>query len=192
MLKKLNKVIVTTAIMATAIMPTQVFAAPGDVSAGSVQVSGSVPEIFSIQARGVPGDLDLSPNVQVNNRLLGIFHLKYNLPLASFSIKSDTASGLPEDSGAVAAPFATAMSYAFDTACTTVDSAFMTSGAGVTAVQMGAGHDIKTTTANFWTTGFTAGLEQDCALSATWVGTATAIPLAGKYMMTITVTMTST
>lgn len=188
---KNKRIVVIMTVFSVLFNSNLIFAAPADVSQGDFTISGSVPEIFSLQVRGVPGDLDLSPNVVVNDRLLALIHLKYNLPLASLVIKSDSATGLPTLNGAgvTAAPFATAMSLSV-TGCTTVDAA---AGAAITPANLGAGTwDIKTTVAGFFGAGFTAGLEEECSVTASWVGTATAIPLAGKYSMTVTVVMTST
>ncbi len=164
-----------------------VFAAPTDVSSGTLELSGSVPEIFSLQVRGVPGDLDFSPNVVVNDRLLGIIHLKYNIPMASIILSSSAgATGLPTLNGAgvSAVPLATPMAYTVT--CSSVGAA----GAGLTAANLGLGAtDIKSA-ASALAGGF--GIEEDCPLTASWVGTATALPLAGSYSMTITITITST
>lgn len=181
---KFNRILVTTAALAAALNPALLQA---DVSSGSLQLSGSVPEIFSLQVRGVPGDLDLSPNVQVTDRLLGIFHLKYNIPVASIILSSSAgATGLPtlNGAGATAAPFAVPMAY------TVTCGSVGVSGTGLTAANLGLGAtNINAAAANVVTTN---GFEEDCPLTASWTGTAGVLPVAGSYSMTITITMTST
>jgi hypothetical protein len=183
---KINRTLAIPTALLSILGPRALHAAPADVSAGTIQLSGSVPEIFSLQVRGVPGDLDFSPNVVVNDRLLGIFHLKYNIPIASIILSSDSAFGLPtlNGAGATAVPLATPMSYTIT--CGSVGA----SGTGLTAVNLGAGAtNVNAAAANVVTTN---GFEEDCPLSASWVGTAAQLPVAGTYSMTITVTMTST
>jgi hypothetical protein len=183
---KFNRILVTTAVLAATLNPSMLLAAPADVSSGTLELSGSIPEIFSLQVRGVPGDLDFSPNVVVNDRLLGIFHLKYNIPVASIILSSDSATGLPtlNGAGATAVPLGTDMTYTVT--CGSVGA----SGTGLTAVNLGAGAtNINAAAANVETTN---GFEEDCPLTASWVGTAGVLPVAGSYSMTITITMTST
>ncbi len=153
-----------------------------DTSIATMNLSGDVPTVFSVTARGYPGDLDLSPNVVVNDRLLGTFHLKYNVNIASLTLKTDTASGVPEKTGAVAYSFGTTFKVKFS-ACSSVIAANQ---ALFSPTQ--AGIDVKSATAAALTT---SGVEEDCDLSASWGGTAVTLPLAGKYSMTFTLTMIS-
>lgn len=172
-----KKLLLAASLLASTFMPNA-FAAGG--AEGSVQLSGNVPEIFTLQSRGVPGDVDLSPGVVVTDRLLGIFHLKYNLPVGEFKIQTDTTSGLPEDSAGTPIDLATPMSYKM--ACT---SAVETD---TTATEAGAGKDIKSAAAAL---SGGVGIEEDCLLSASWVGTSSAIPLSGYYTMKISATLTA-
>ena len=70
-IKRLKIALVVVALC----LGNQVNAGPGDTSIALLNLSGSVPEVFSVTARGLPGDLDLTPNVVVVNRLIGILHL---------------------------------------------------------------------------------------------------------------------
>lgn len=154
-----------------------------DTSVATMNVSANVPVVFSVISRGVPGDLDLTPNSVVNNRTLGLFHFKYNANVASMTIKSDTASGVPEDGGtaydfAAATPFKVAITAG----CSSVAAAY---NAPFALTQVGT--DIKSLTA----AALTSGIEEDCELTGTWGGTTTALPLSGKYSLSITLTMVS-
>lgn len=173
-----KKLLLAASLLASTFMPSA-FAGTGGAD-GSVQLSGNVPEIFTLQSRGVPGDVDLSPGVVVTDRLLGIFHLKYNLPVGEFKIQTDTTSGLPEDSNGTPIDLTTPMSYKME--CT---SAIATA---TTAAEAGAGKDIKSA-ASALTGG--VGIEEDCLLSGSWVGTSSALPLSGYYTMKISVTLTA-
>lgn len=143
------------------------FAGTGDTSIALLSVSGSVPEVFSVTARGLPGDLDLTPNVIVNNRLIGILKFKFNQNAASI-----TVGGVI---GGVGYTFATPPTL---------------SATGCTAVTMAnealAAADHKSVLAGALVA---TGIEEDCPLSASWVGTASALPLAGIVTLNITVTM---
>ena len=70
-------------LMAALMFAAQIFAPrlafAADTSIATLNVSGNVPVIFSVTARGYPGDLDLSGNVAVTDRLLGMFHLNITL-----------------------------------------------------------------------------------------------------------------
>ena len=152
-----------------------------DSSVGTLNISGNVPIVFSLTTRGVPGDLDLSPSVTVNDRLLGIIHFKYNVDIASIDMSSDTVSGSPE-TGGTAYSFGTAFKFKI-TACTTIDATyealFAISNVAVQVEDPAA------------TSGLTDGVEEDCDLTASWGGTTASLPLAGKYSMVVTFTMTS-
>ncbi|MGZ3742802.1 MAG: hypothetical protein ACXVB1_01870 [Pseudobdellovibrionaceae bacterium] len=164
-----------------------------DTSIANLNISGNVPVVFSVTARGYPGDLDLSGQVDVVDRLVGIFHFKYNVDLASLTLKSAETDGVPS-SGAGAGT-----GYAFGAggfklkfgACNTVNATYkasFTPGTGAGQVDIGTGVDVKDAAT---TTGMTAGREEDCSLSATWKGNASSIPLAGKYSLSLTMTMIS-
>jgi hypothetical protein len=184
-------------LMATLMFAAQLFAPSAamaaDTSIATLNVSGNVPTIFSVTARGYPGDLDLSGNVSVANRLLGVFHFKYNVDIASLTLQSAQAEGVP--SSAVGA----GTNYAFGAnftlmfgACTTIEATYkaafdprpvLSGGLG-----LAAGIDIKDPAT---TAALTAGREEDCNLSASWGGNASNIPLAGKYTLDLTLTMVS-
>lgn len=151
-----------------------------DTDIASVDVSGNVPVIFSLTARGMSGELDLSGKSIVNARLLGIFHLKYNVSMASLTLSASTASGTPENAGTAYSFGATAW-----TASITCSSVLVAAGVNILASTLPL--DIKSAT----TTLTTAGVEEDCPLTASWKGTNVTLPLAGKYSMTYTLTMVS-
>lgn len=169
-----------------------------DTSAAVINLSGNVPAVFSVTARGYPGDLDLSPNVYVFNRVLGILHFQYNENVASIFLASSTASGMPENSGATAYPFATAITYSpYSTGCVTIDS---TAGLAMTAasIESGAGSPVNIASAIAkalsGNTPANTGVNEDCILTASWVGASTsggALPIADTYSETLTVTMTA-
>lgn len=153
-----------------------------DTATGTMTISGNVPTIFSLTTRGIPGDLDLSPGVSVNDRLMGIVHFKYNVDIASVNMSSDTTSGTPENASGDAYSFGTAFQFKF-LACTTVHAtykALFSISNVATAIE-----DPATTSS------LTNGVEEDCDLTASWGGTAADLPLAGSYSMTVTFTMTS-
>ena len=157
-------------------------AGSGDTSIASINLSGSVPEVFSVTARGLPGDLDLTPNVVVNNRLIGILSFKFNESAQSIKISSSTASGGPENAG-IAYTFATSFKVNVVGACTALDTVALASPGVVLLV---AGTDYKSAAANPLVG---SGIQGDCQLAASWVGTAAALPLAGVFSMSVTVTM---
>lgn len=158
------------------------FAGTGDTSVATINLSGNVPEVFSVTARGLPGDLDLTPNVIVLNRLIGILSFKFNESAASITVASNTASGGPENGGAAYA-FGTAFTVSLFGACTALDTVALAA-PGVTLTI--AGTDYKGTAANPLVG---SGIQEDCQLAASWGGTAAALPLAGVFSMSVTVTM---
>ncbi len=158
------------------------YAYAADSAQGTMNISGNVPVVFSLTTRGYPGDLDLSPNVSVVDRLIGIIHVKYNVDLATLNMASNTTSGSPENASNVAYDFDVAWGFKF-LACTTVDATYE---ANFTISNVAT--DIKDSAT---TTSLTNGVEEDCKLTAKWGGTTSSLPLAGVYSMTITFTMTS-
>ncbi len=181
-MKKYQNIILTLLIILTQVLAPWAIAA--DTAVATLNISGDVPTIFNLTARGIPGDLDLSPSVAVNNRLLGLLHFKYNVNVASIKIASSTASGLPENSSNVAYGFGGAgFKVAFTaTGCTSIDATYNTP-----FLLLSAGTDVKSAAS----AALTAGVEEDCSLTASWAGTTVSLPLAGKYSMVITVTMVS-
>lgn len=178
MLQKLRRFMIGLAVSLQVIGP---LAMAADTSIGTLSLSGNVPVVFSLTVRGLPGDLDLTPGVVVNDRLLGILHFKYNVDIASLAITSSTASGTPENAvGAYA--FGVAFKYKF-LACATIVAAnealFTIAGAGAAMADPAT------------TAGLTNGREEDCSLTASWGGTAASLPLAGKYSEVLTFTMVS-
>lgn len=182
-----QKTIISTMLILTG-FTTSALAA--DTAIGTLNISGNVPTVFSVTTRGIPGDLDLTPGVIVNQRLIGILHFKFNEDAASITIASSTLSGGPEDSGGTAYSFGTGFTASIVGACATLDLAALGLPAGVTLTQ--AGVDYKSTIAADLTTNVpVSGIEEDCQLAASWGGTTSALPLAGVYSMSITVTMVS-
>ncbi len=151
-----------------------------DTSIATLELSGNVPVVFSVTARGLPGDLDLTPGVIVNDRLIGLLHFKYNQDIDTLTITSNTTNGSPENSAAVAYDFNTAFTVSIPNTCVTATAANAVLSAANAAV------DFKKAVAPL-----TAGVLEDCPMTASWGGTASALPLAGVYQMTISVTMVS-
>ena len=151
-----------------------------DTSIASINISGTVPEFFSVTTRGQPGDLDLSPKVTVNNRRIGLLHFKYNMNVASITASSSTASGGPEGPGTY--NFQGGFKVSVGAGCASVDpsynSAFALTAGGVDIHSAGSA-------------ALTTGVEEDCDLLASWRGTNQALPLAGVYTLNINITMTS-
>jgi hypothetical protein len=182
MKRELKIMIAMFAIMFQLVAP---FAMAADTAQGTMNISGNVPVVFSLTTRGIPGDLDLTPNVIVNDRLLGIVHLKYNVNMAHLYMYSDTATGVPYNGGTAYA-FGTAFKFKIPAAgCTSVLGTYnalftITSGATATDIM-----------APLVAGALTTGLEEDCQITASWGGTAAVLPLAGKYAMTVTFTMIS-
>lgn len=155
-----------------------------DTAIAVFDLSGTVPTIFSITTRGLPGDLDLTPNVTVSNRRIGLIHLKYNVNVASLVISSDTASGGPEStSGAIYTFQGGGFQVAVDPACTSVAPAYNTP-----FTLTNAGTDIKSALAGALVN---SGIQEDCEITASWQGTSAKLPLAGVYKLGVTLTMTS-
>lgn len=153
------------------------FAGTGDTSIAVINLSGSVPEVFSVTARGLPGDLDLTPNVVVNNRLIGILHFKFNESAASITIGGSV--------GGVGYTFASPFSISTP-ACTSLDNTVTGLDFAGGGVALGAAVDYKSAAAGALVGN---GIEEDCQLVASWGGTAAALPLAGIVTVTVTVTM---
>lgn len=179
-----TKFIRTVLIMLACASP-KVFATIGDTAAATLNISGNVPAVFSVTARGLPGDLDLTPNSVVKDRLIGILHFKYNENAASIKIGTDTASGTPEQAG-TAYSFGSAFKVGYTGTCQSLDATTFGVSGGVVLAQ-NPGTDYKSTLAG----ALTDGIEEDCQIVGNWGGTTAVLPLAGVYSMTITVTMIS-
>lgn len=180
------KLLVASLFAAMQVLTSSAFAA--DTSIASLHMSGNVPTVFSVTARGLPGDLDLTPGVIVTDRLLGIFHFKYNVDIASLVLTSDSATGTPMN-GTTAYPASTAFTYKFSTCQAVKDAVGETdfSIAANTSADM-----VEVAAQQPSTLGF--GIEEDCMLTASWGGQAIVtgqIPLAGRYHQTLTLTMIS-
>lgn len=145
----------------------QAYAGSGDTSIALLNMSGSVPEVFSVTARGLPGDLDLTPNVVVVDRLIGILHFKFNLNAASITVSGAI--------GGVGYTFGSAMTL--NAACTSITMAAVAATASADYKTAGAAALVGT------------GIEEDCQVLASWGGTVQPLPLAGVVTVTITVTM---
>ena len=175
----MKKLIVGIALL-TAIIGNNAFAV--DISTASLIISGNVPAVFSVAVRGYPGEMDLGPGTTVVDRVVGILHFKYNMPIATISFGADTVSGRLENAAAANITFATGGDY-------------LESGAGCTILDNGAGKlDGATDLApalSAKAAGAPATAEMDCPLTMSWT-TGAAMQAAGVYSMTVTVTMTST
>lgn len=160
------------------------YAGVGDTSIATINLSGSVPEVFSVTARGLPGDLDLTPNVVVVNRLIGILHFKFNEDAASIKVAGAI--------GGVGYTFASAFKVSTP-ACTALNNGVapgMDYAGGGVALVAAPGTDYASTAAgDLVGSNGGVGIEEDCSLVASWTGTASTLPLAGIVTVTITVTM---
>ena len=151
-----------------------------DTSIAMINISGTVPTFFSVTSRGQPGDLDLSPQVTVNNRRIGLLHFKYNMNVSTITISSNTSSGGPEGPGTY--NFQGGFKVSVGAGCSSVDptynTAFAISQTGVDVHSAGSA-------------ALSTGVEEDCDMLASWRGTSQTLPLAGVYTLNISVTMTS-
>lgn len=155
-----------------------------DTSIAIFDLSGTVPTVFSVTTRGIPGELDLTPNVTVTNRRIGLLHFKFNVNVASLVISSDTVSGGPESTSGAAYTFqGGGFRVSFDATCTSVAPAY-----NAPFTLTNAGVDVKSVLASALVN---TGIEEDCEVLASWQGTNQKLPLAGVYKLGITVTMTS-
>ena len=176
---------------------SNVFAAPTDVVQGQINLSGNVPVFFELWVRGVPGDLDLSGFNDVNDRLLGILHVKYNQDIASLIVKSSTASGKLQNAGVDWTGVMTYEAMGDAATCKTIGTT--TAGVAGTVVSIaaadivsgGAGKDLHSVTAADLAGTVSSGLEEDCSFTGTWDAPDVALPLAGVYKDVLTFTMTS-
>ncbi|MEZ0391959.1 MAG: hypothetical protein ACAH59_07075 [Pseudobdellovibrionaceae bacterium] len=152
-----------------------------DTAIAGFNVSGTVPTFFSVTTRGMPGDLDLTPKVIVNNRRIGLLHFKYNANIANLTVSSSTASGGPEGTSG-AYNFQGGFKVSISAGCSSVDAAYNTP-----FVLTAAGTDVKSAAS----AALLNGVEEDCEVLASWKGTNTTLPLAGVYALNINVTMVS-
>ena len=173
-----QKLLILTSVIMLLLRPV---ANAADTSIASFNISGTVPTYFSVTTRGMASDLDLTPNVTVNNRRIGLMHFKYNANVASLTISSSTASGAPEGASG-AYNFQGGFKVSVGAGCTSVDVAYNTP-----FVLTGVGTDIKSVAS----TALANGVEEDCDLLASWRGTNQSLPLAGVYSLNINVTMIS-
>lgn len=176
-MKNLFRALAAIVLAATPLLLRSAKAA--DTAITTLNVSANVPMVFSITTRGIPGDLDLTPNVDVNDRVLGLIHFKYNKDIANLYIKSDTATGVPYSGGTAYSFGAGGFELKFGT-CASVGATWE-SNFTISSTDL----DIKDGTA------LTQGIEEDCVLMASWDGTTAALPLSGNYSMVITLTMIS-
>ncbi|MCM2276719.1 MAG: hypothetical protein NDJ89_01425 [Oligoflexia bacterium] len=179
-MRKYNKLIALGLILIANLQGPMAVAA--DISTASLLLSGNVPAVFSVTVRGYPGEFDLGPNTTVVDRVVGILHFKYNMPIASISFASSTASGRLENAAAQNITFATGGDYLKSTAgCTILDQvAGKLDGATDLAPALSVLAGAAPTTA-----------DMDCPLMMSWT-TGASMQRAGVYSMTVTVTMTST
>ena len=155
-----------------------------DTAIAIFDMTGTVPAVFQASTRGLPGDLDLSPNVTVSNRRVGLLHLKYNINVATLIFSSSTASGGPEStSGAIYQFQGSGFQVSVNPSCVSVAPAYNSP-----FTLTNSGTDIHSTLSGALVN---TGIEEDCEILASWRGTTQALPLAGVYKLGITVTMTS-
>lgn len=180
---KVTKLLKTLVVAGMTALSGNALATTGDTAIATLNVSGNVPTVFSVSARGLPGDLDLTPGSIVLDRLIGILHFKFNEDAASIKVASSTASGAPQN-GASNYDWGTGFTVSALGACESLDVATFDD---VTLTV--AGVDYKSTRAGALAANGNTGIEEDCQLGASWGGTSSNMPLAGVYSMTITVTM---
>lgn len=175
---KVFKMMKMAVVLTAVCLGGKAYAGTGDTSIALLNLSGSIGEVFSVTARGLPGDLDLTPNVVVVNRLIGILHFKFNEDVASITIGGVV--------GGVGYTFASGINISTP-ACTALDN-------GVAPGMDYAGGGVPIAPAADYSSAAAQGLvatgiEEDCQLVASWTGTASALPLAGIVTVDITVTM---
>ena len=170
------------ALVALCLCPIWVVA---DTSIANITVVGHVPSFFSVTSIGQQVDLDLSPNVTVSNRTIGILAFKYNENIQSLNVASDTVSGAPEDSGGNPYQFGGTGDFFVGilAGCDTVDPTYNTP-----FVLTNVGVDIKSALSSALVL---TGIQEECEVTASYSGTNTVLPLAGRFEMKIVVTMTS-
>lgn len=166
---------------------------------GVLNLSGNVPEIFRLDVRGASGDIDLNggdgaaARTTVTNRLLGIFHLKVNIDIATFTVYTSNATGTFQN-GATAYAFG-GTGFEINVSCPAVALLAATViSDGVAAANLG--DPVPGTRTNLMnaagqpaTVGF--GVEQDCLVRGSWSGVTSAIPLAGVYSLPLVAQMVS-
>lgn len=154
-------------------------------SIANITVVGYVPSFFSVTSIGQQSDIDLSPGVGVSNRTIGVLAFKYNENIQSLTISSDTASGAPEDVNGVPYAFGGTGDFqvAISNACATVDPTY-----NAPFALTNVGVDVRSALAGALVN---AGIQEQCQVTATYTGTATTLPLAGRFEMRVVVTMVS-
>ncbi len=160
-------------------------AASADTSIANIVVSGYVPSFFSVVSTAQPADLDLSPGVVINGRTIGTLAFLYNISIQSLTVASSTMSGAPEDVNGNpyqfggTGDFQIAVSPGCDSVAPAYQSPFI-----ITNVPV----DIKSAAAAALVN---SGVQEQCQVSASYVGTNTTLPMAGRFEMRIVVTMVS-
>ncbi|OFZ21823.1 MAG: hypothetical protein A2X94_08505 [Bdellovibrionales bacterium GWB1_55_8] len=161
-------------------MTSTAFAA--DISTATLQLSGNVPTVFSVTARGYPGEIDLAPGTTVVNRLMGILHFRYNVEIASLTFLSSTASGTIENAAGTAFAWATGGGLkSAAPACTVLDGGLGKLDGAV--LDMNPAVSVLAAAAPDM-------LEADCPLTSSWT-TSAGLQASGLYSMTVTAVMTS-
>ena len=147
-------------------------------------VSGTVPTVFSLSARALPGDLDLTPNAYVFGRGLGLLHFKFNTDVDKIYIQTNSATGAPKNATSGAPIVANSFKLLIKGSCTsaTLAATLIDNSSPGTDIASAAAKDLVGTNSG-------VGIEEDCELAADWQTTAAYMPLAGKYTLQITVTM---
>lgn len=173
-------------LFCTLLLCAALIAAPialASTSVANIRVVGYVPSVFRVTSLGQVTDLDLTPGVVVTNRTIGYLAFMYNENIQTLNISSSTLSGAPEDGGGNAYQFGGSGDFqvAFAAGCDTVDPAY---NAPFTLTNVGV--DVKSALAGALVN---QGIQEDCEMTASYTGTTTALPLAGRFEMRIVVTM---
>ncbi|MEK6579038.1 MAG: hypothetical protein AABZ55_07405 [Bdellovibrionota bacterium] len=190
--KAAKALIITLMIGANVIGPVLLgpVAMAAETTYGVLNLSGNVPEIFQLDVRGVSGDIDLNGGsgaaaTTVSNRLVGIFHLKVNIDIASFILSTTNASGTFENAAAAAYPFSAVFTLNVNAACT-----LLSNGTPITTALLLAGAtNIRDALGLPSVLGF--GVEEDCQVIAGWTNQNVILPLAGVYTLPVVATMVS-
>lgn len=156
-----------------------------DTSIAVIDIAGIVPAIFSVTLDSQPNQVDLSPGVFVSNLNIGDLHFRYNENVQNLTISSSTSSGYPENSSGAPYQFGGSGGFkvSFQNTCSTIDSTFYNP-FPLTSV----GTDVKSAASGSLTT---TGVDEHCQIYATYQGTTTSMPLAGRFDMKIVLTMVS-
>lgn len=184
--------VVTLILFATLVLIwPRVFAA--DTSVATIQISGFVPERVTVTTTTVTPEITFTPYAGNgdgdgngnggNMKILGFMHFVYNTPVAAITISSDTVTGQPEDGNG--RPYSIqGMNLYFSVlpGCVSVDSSY-----NFPFELTSAGTDIKSQTA----ANPPDAVDENCTLTAAWIGNPRRLPMAGKFHMNVKVVLVS-